>query len=85
MIGRYKKLRGLTGEMSPLTPREIDVLLSLCEQYTAREIAEQLCISKRTVEIHKANLLSKTGARNIAGLIVFALKNDFINLNELVV
>lgn len=85
MIVEYKKLRSLLGEIHPLTPREIEVLLWLCEQCTAKEIAEKLCISKRTVEIHKSNLLLKTGARNIAGLIVFALKNEFINIDELTI
>ncbi len=66
-----------------LTPREVDVLKLLCYQLTAKAIAEKLFISKKTVETHKSNLLLKTGAKNIAGLIIFAAQNGFININQI--
>ncbi len=68
-----------------LTPREIDVLKLVCHQFTAQEIADKLFISKNTVDTHKANLLSKTGAKNIAGLIIFASQNRLINIDELMI
>ena len=45
---------------------------------TTAEIAEQLFISKRTVEGHRQNLLDKTGVRNTAGLVIYALKNQLV-------
>lgn len=60
-----------------LTTREIEVLQLICQENTAAEIGEKLFISPRTVEGHRNNLLIKTGARNIAGLVVFAMKNGF--------
>ncbi|HAK77453.1 MAG TPA: DNA-binding response regulator, partial [Runella sp.] len=59
---------------STLTSREIEVLSLICKQRTAQEIADQLFISVRTVDGHRNNLLEKTGARNSAGLVLFAIK-----------
>jgi DNA-binding NarL/FixJ family response regulator len=65
-----------------LTEREIEVMKLLCQQNTAQEIAEKLFISKKTVEGHKGNLLLKTGARNTAGLVIYSVKHNMINLDE---
>ncbi|MFV8270107.1 response regulator transcription factor [Flavobacterium sp. GT2N3] len=65
-----------------LSPREIEVLKLICIQKSTVEIAEQLFISPRTVEGHRNNLLLKTDSRNIAGLVVYAVQNDFILLSE---
>ena len=61
-----------------LTPRERDVLELICKQYKTSEIGEQLFISPRTVEVHRKNLLDKTGVKNIAGLVIFALYNNLV-------
>lgn len=66
-----------------LTAREIDVLKLVCQQLTSKEIGEKLFISKKTVETHKSHLLSKTGARNIAGLIMYAVQNGLVNPDEI--
>lgn len=65
---------------SGLSEREIQVLELICKENTAQEIAEILCISKRTVESHKRNLLEKTGTKNMAGLVVYALKNRIVEI-----
>lgn len=67
----------------PLTPREIQVLELICKEYTTAEIAKELFISTRTVEGHRKNLLEKSGAKNTAGLIIYALKNNIVNLQDL--
>ncbi|NND63748.1 MAG: response regulator transcription factor, partial [Flavobacteriaceae bacterium] len=61
-----------------ITAREREVLDLICQQYTSQEIAEKLFISKRTVEVHRKNLLDKTGVKNIAGLVIFAIHNNLI-------
>lgn len=66
-----------------LTSREKEVLQLICEQKTTAEIGEILFISPRTVEGHRNNLLLKTESRNIAGLVVFAIKNKIITLGNL--
>jgi DNA-binding NarL/FixJ family response regulator len=67
---------------SPLTPREKEVLQLICKQYSSAEIAEKLFLSARTVEGHRNNLLLKTGSRNTAGLVLYALKYKLIELDH---
>ena len=66
-----------------LTTREIEILKLICKQYNAVEIAETLSISPRTAEGHRNNLLLKTQTKNIAGLVVYAIQNNIITLNEI--
>ncbi|MCB0628318.1 MAG: response regulator transcription factor [Lewinella sp.] len=64
-----------------LTQREMEVLNLICREFTSGEIAEQLFISIRTVENHRNSLLSKTGVRNTAGLIIYAIRNKLVELD----
>lgn len=63
-----------------LTTRELEILKLVCQELTTAEIGDKLFISKRTVEGHRKNLLEKTGVRNTAGLVLFALKNELVEL-----
>ncbi len=63
-----------------LTSREQDVLNLICKELTAAEIANQLCLSPRTVEGYRARLLEKTQTKNMAGLVLFAVKNKIITV-----
>ncbi|MES2134270.1 MAG: response regulator transcription factor [Bacteroidota bacterium] len=56
-----------------LTRREEEILMLVCKQKTTDEIAEELFISPKTVNGHRNNLLQKTGSRNVAGLVAYAL------------
>lgn len=62
-----------------LTNREKEVLSLICKEYTTAEIAARLFISERTVDGHRNNLLLKTGTRNTAGLVIFAIKNRLVD------
>ncbi len=61
-----------------LNDREMEVLTLLCDGLTASEIGKQIFLSPRTIEGIKANLLEKTGARNTAGLIMYAVKHGLV-------
>lgn len=63
-----------------LTNREIEVLKLVAHGLTNLEIADKLFISKRTVDAHKANLISKTGSRNIVELLVYSIKNKIVEV-----
>ena len=63
-----------------LTKREQEVLKLICEELTATEIGEKLGLSARTIEGHKYNLLDKTDTKNIAGLVIFAIKNNLYKI-----
>lgn len=66
-----------------LTSREKEVLQLICQQYTAQEIANKLFITKRTVEGHKNKLLSKIGVKNTAGLIIYAIQKNIVDIQSL--
>jgi DNA-binding NarL/FixJ family response regulator len=61
-----------------LTPREIDVLKLIAQGYTNRQIGEELKISVRTVEGHRANLSGKLGLRSRVDLVRYAREHGFI-------
>jgi DNA-binding NarL/FixJ family response regulator len=60
---------------SELNEREKEIICLICEQYSSKEIAEKLSNSVRTVESYRDRLLDKVGAKNVAGLVVYAIKN----------
>jgi len=64
------------------TRREIEILRLICREYTSSEIARKLNLSVRTVEGHRNNIILKSGSKNIAGLVVFAIRHSFYTINE---
>ena len=67
-----------------LTGREKEIIKLICMQYSTKEIADKLFINHRTVEGHRNNLMLKTQSRNIAGLVVFALQNEILTLQDII-
>lgn len=61
-----------------ITGKELEIIKLLCEELTAKEIAERLFISPRTVEQHKLNIQEKLGVKNAIGIVVYALKHRLI-------
>ncbi len=60
--------------------REQEVLKLSCKGLPIKIIADELCISDRTVEKHRASLMEKTGSKNIVEVIIYALKNELIEI-----
>ena len=67
-------------EHDRLSERELEILVCICQGLSTQEIADKLFISKRTVDKHRANILEKSGCKNSASLVVYAIKNGFIEL-----
>ncbi|WP_340201453.1 response regulator [Ascidiimonas sp. W6] len=61
-----------------LTKREIEVITLIAKEYTTQEIADELCLSKHTIESYRKNLISKLHVRNLAGLTKYALKKKYL-------
>ncbi|MGQ1908947.1 response regulator [Marinifilum sp. RC60d5] len=76
-----KRLQKLRTDVVKLSQRELEVLKLICDGYSNAEIAEQLFISHRTVDRHRANLLSKTGCKNSTSLVMYAVKNKIIEID----
>lgn len=61
-----------------LSSREGEILVGVCQGLSNQEIAEKLFISKRTVDKHRANIMEKTGCKNTANLVVYAIRNHLV-------
>jgi DNA-binding NarL/FixJ family response regulator len=81
LTGYLRKQSPQPSEGSPwqkLSDREREVLKLVAEGATSKEIAENLCISVRTVEKHRASLMAKLNLRTTAGLTAYAIKNELV-------
>jgi DNA-binding NarL/FixJ family response regulator len=66
------------GAPDPLTPRELGVVKLIAEAYTNKQIAEILHLSEKTVESHRANVLSKLGMRDRVELARYAIRRGLV-------
>jgi DNA-binding NarL/FixJ family response regulator len=58
-----------------LSQKEIDVIQLICEEMTNKEIADHLNLSTRTIEGYRERIQDKIGARNSAGIVIYAIRN----------
>ncbi len=70
--------RGEVISDDPLTPRELQVVKLIAEGHTSDEIAQQLFISRKTVDRHRSNLLEKLGMRNVAEVTRYAIRRGLL-------
>ncbi|MFC2185758.1 response regulator [Fulvivirgaceae bacterium LMO-SS25] len=63
-----------------LTVREKEILQLIVAEKTTKEIAEQLCISEKTVETHRGSIMLKLDVRNIAGMVKKAILQGLVNI-----
>jgi len=80
----HKTPKQYANSKDALSSRELDVLQFICQQLTAKEIAEKLFVTTKTIEAHKSNLLLKTGVKNTAGLIIYAVQNQLVDVSDIV-
>jgi DNA-binding NarL/FixJ family response regulator len=78
MVQRYTSLSKGKESQVILTHRELEILRLLAKEYTNDRIAAELKISFRTVETHRKNMMQKTNAHNLAGLLAYAYTNRII-------
>jgi DNA-binding NarL/FixJ family response regulator len=68
-------------DYATLTPREQEVMRQLAEGLSSKEVAEKLFISPKTVENHRANIMSKLGLHSTIELIRYAAKLGLIDVD----
>jgi DNA-binding NarL/FixJ family response regulator len=61
-----------------LGDKEIEIIQLICKEYTNKEIAAMLFLSVRTIDGYRERILRKIGARNTAGIVLYAIKNKLI-------
>jgi DNA-binding NarL/FixJ family response regulator len=62
-----------------LTHREREILKLIAEGYRNKEIAEELCISVKTVEKHRSNLMEKLNLHNVQALMALAIEKGLVS------
>jgi DNA-binding NarL/FixJ family response regulator len=80
-LSGHRKLKN-ESRWDTVTQREREVLKLLAEGYTNKEIAELLHISAKTVEKHRANLISKLDMHNVAQLTAFAIEKGLVETKK---
>ncbi len=63
------------------TDREKEIIHLICDEYTSKQIAHTLFLSKRTVEGHRTRIMCKMGVKSIAGMISYAYRRGLCNLS----
>lgn len=73
-----------SGEISvaELTPRQREVLTLIAEGRSTKEISQDLNISVKTVETHRAQLMERLNIHNIASLVRFAIRNGIVSIDQ---
>ncbi|MDA3891247.1 MAG: response regulator transcription factor [Salinivirgaceae bacterium] len=67
-------------QTNEFTPREYDVLKLFCQGLSAKEIADQMALSKKTIEGYRTKLFHKTGTKTSTSLVVYAIKNKIVSI-----
>jgi DNA-binding NarL/FixJ family response regulator len=75
-------LREPESAVQALSPRQREVLRQLALGRSTKEIAFELELSAKTVETHRAQLMQRLGIRDLAGLVVYALRNHIVDMDE---
>ncbi len=72
--------KGVEEELEQLSGREMEILVLLAKGFTNREISEQIFLSVKTIEAHRAKIYAKLGFSNRAQLVEFALRHKLLKL-----
>ena len=67
-------------QLATLPIRKERARSAVCRGLSNQEIADELFISKRTVDKHRANILEKTVCKNTASLVVYAIRNGIVDI-----
>lgn len=70
-------------EVVSFTEREHEIIQLICQQFTAQQIGDRIFLSKRTVEGYRTRILEKMNVKNTAGVVMYALKNNLIREEDL--
>jgi RNA polymerase sigma factor (sigma-70 family) len=79
-MGELAEVREVQNGLTKLTIREREVFALLADGLTPKEIANRLCISQKTVETHKYNIMEKLDVSSVAQLTKIAIQKKLINV-----
>jgi DNA-binding NarL/FixJ family response regulator len=82
VVNGYLSAKAAPAFQSPfdeLTPREREILKLIAEGYKTRQIADYLCISPKTVEKHRANLMERLQLHGVSALTTYAIEKGLVS------
>ena len=80
VISDYVRRTGAeTTSLEALTPRQREILQLIAEGHTTKEIAKKLDLGVKTVETHRAALMTRLDIHDVAGLVRYAIRVGFVN------
>jgi DNA-binding NarL/FixJ family response regulator len=59
----------------PLSDKELEIIQLICQQYASKQIADKTNLSHRTVEKYRDRIMEKTGAENVVGIVIYAIRH----------
>lgn len=83
ILWEKRNVKKATESPVSLSKRELEIIIMASKEFSSAEIADTLCINTRTVETHRKRIMDKTKAKNFIGVVLFALKEEYITLDEL--
>lgn len=83
MIDRFVRPKGVADNpLSFLTPRQQQILTMIANRKSTKEIAYELDLSEKTIAAHRAQIMERTGVRDLVGLVLFAVKHGLVKQQE---
>lgn len=67
-------------QITPFKDYELEILKLIAKEFTTQEIADEMNLSRKTIENYRGIMLTKVGAKNTAGLLTYAIKKGLIEL-----
>lgn len=78
---KQMNIRSFSCEGFSLSERELEIIRNISEGLSNKEIADKLFLSTHTVNTHRKNIMSKLGVNNTAGVVMYAVKNNLLDMN----
>jgi two-component system, NarL family, response regulator NreC len=80
LIARRKKTK--QDPPAELIPKEIEIIQLICEQYASKQISKITQLAPGSVVKYRNNIMKKTGATNMVGIVIYAIRNGLYNFEE---
>jgi DNA-binding NarL/FixJ family response regulator len=80
MLAASKKLSRQTEDLARFSKKELEIIQLICREYASKEIASVTHLAHRTVEKYRERIMEKTGAQNMVGIVVYAIRNGLFKL-----
>ncbi len=81
-INQSTKIQQSPDRPVEFSEKEINIIRLICEEYSNKEIAAKLLMSLRSVESYRDKVIQKTAAKNMAGIVTYAIRHGIFKLND---